>query len=68
MRASKNMVPHYIDKYERKGIMNSDTRQKHNIIVDEGKEPMIFKKADINMVNNSKDINATYISSQNNNN
>ena len=41
------MVPSYIDKYERKGIMNSDTRQKHNIIVDEGKEPVMFKKSDI---------------------
>ena len=41
--------------------MNSDTRQKHNILVDEGKEPMVLKKSDINMAGNAKDINGAYL-------
>ena len=55
------MAPPYIDKFEKKGIMNSDTRHKHNILVDEGKEPVMFKKSDINMVNNNKEINTTHL-------
>jgi len=55
------MAPQYVDKYERKGIMNSDTRQKHNILVDEGKEPVMLKKSDIHMINNAKEINTSYL-------
>ena len=41
-----------LDKYERKGLMNSEQRPKAggvNVIVDENREPMVLKKSDINM-------------------
>ena len=45
----------YIDKYERKGLINSEQRPKVNVIVDENREPMILKKSDINLASKNLD-------------
>ena len=55
----------YIDKFERKGLINSEQRPKMNVIVDENREPMVLKKSDINLAGKNLDQFKSYIGKSN---